>query len=99
VLAGRIPNANRYLGAPPDWKPEADGHCSHLAILDQQPECGGSNRMWSAWEPTPDELERLQSGAAVYLCVLGTAHPPVTLMVGEAPEGLTSSEPEPAACS
>jgi hypothetical protein len=42
--------------------------------------------MVTAWEPTPDELERLSKGALVQLCVLGTGHPPVMLEVGEIPE-------------
>jgi hypothetical protein len=41
--------------------------------------------MTTAWEPTPDELRRLNEGASVYLCVLGTMHPPVTIEVGEVP--------------
>lgn len=42
----------------------------------------GTPAMVSAWEPTPDELARLRSGATVYLRVLGTVHPPVMLSVG-----------------
>lgn len=41
--------------------------------------------METAWEPTPDELARLNAGAPVILQVLGTGHPPVLLMVGEVP--------------
>lgn len=40
----------------------------------------------TAWEPAPDELERLNKGAPVHLRILGTQHPPVMLMVGEVPE-------------
>lgn len=42
--------------------------------------------MVTAWQPTPDELERIKAGATIYLCVLGVAHPPAMLDVGEAPE-------------
>jgi hypothetical protein len=42
--------------------------------------------MVSAWEPTPKELAQLQAGAAVHLRVLGTAHPPVLVFVGPAPD-------------
>lgn len=38
--------------------------------------------MVTAWEPTPDEIERIKAGAPIYLCVLGAAHPPVMLEVG-----------------
>jgi hypothetical protein len=41
--------------------------------------------MVTAWEPTPDELERLVKGALVQLCVVGTGHPPVMLEVGDVP--------------
>lgn len=41
--------------------------------------------MRSAWEPTPDELARLNAGAKVILTVVGTAHPPVTIEVGDVP--------------
>ncbi|NTI22390.1 hypothetical protein G6M87_11025 [Rhizobium rhizogenes] len=37
----------------------------------------------SAWYPTVDELERLNSGAPVIMTVLGTQHQPVDLNVGE----------------
>lgn len=39
--------------------------------------------MVSAWEPTPDELERLNRGALVYLRIVGKSHPPVRLEVGD----------------
>jgi hypothetical protein len=42
--------------------------------------------MVTAWEPTPDEIARIVAGAPIYLCVLGTGHPPVMLDVGDAPE-------------
>ena len=41
--------------------------------------------MVTAWEPTPEELEKLKVGAPIYLRLLGTAHPPVMLSVGEVP--------------
>jgi hypothetical protein len=42
--------------------------------------------MVSAWTPTPDELERLNKGAPLYLRVMGKAHPPVILNVGDPPK-------------
>lgn len=45
----------------------------------------GSPAMQTAWEPTPDELARLNAGAKVILTVMGTAHPPVMIDVGPAP--------------
>jgi hypothetical protein len=84
MLPGRIPNATRHLGAPPDWKEEEHGICGFLAIKDQPGE-GGVNHMISAWEPTPDELSRIAAGAKVLLWVVGVVHPAVMLTVGSEP--------------
>jgi len=43
--------------------------------------------MISAWRPTREELARLNQGAAIELCIVGTTHPPVSLNVGELPPG------------
>jgi hypothetical protein len=85
MLPGRIPSATRVLGAPPDWNEERDGFCGGLAIQDQ-PDHKGLNHMISAWEPTPEELERLAAGAPVLLWVVGHVHPPVMVTVGRKPE-------------
>lgn len=92
MIAGRIRNATRYLGAPPGWKPDKDGHCGHLAICDEQHISGPC--MTSAWEPTPDEIERLAQGAPVYLTILGNVHPPVAMAVGSPPEAANRSSDE-----
>lgn len=42
--------------------------------------------MVTAWEPTPEELAMLAAGAPVFLWIMGQAHPPVRLEVGEAPK-------------
>lgn len=44
-----------------------------------------SPAMQTAWEPTPAELAALNAGAKVILTVMGTAHPPVMIEVGQAP--------------
>lgn len=41
--------------------------------------------MTTAWEPTPDELARLTDGAPVRVRILGQAHPPIIVDVGEPP--------------
>lgn len=41
--------------------------------------------MVSAWLPSPDELASLNAGAPIHLRIVGTAHPPVMLGVGEIP--------------
>jgi hypothetical protein len=82
VIPKRIPGATRYLGAPKGWEPDGNGHCAHLAIQDAELD-GGAPVMVSAWEPTPGELAALNAGAPVYLQIVGTAHPPVMVWVGE----------------
>lgn len=79
MLVKRLPGS-RVLGAPPDWNEKRDGWCGGLPVKDQ-PTDTGVNQMISAWEPTPDELARLNAGAPVLLWVVGYAHPPVMLTV------------------
>lgn len=43
----------------------------------------GTPAMMTAWQPTPDEARRIAEGAPIYLTLLGSAHPPVLLQVGE----------------
>lgn len=85
MLVGRIPNATRVLGAPVGWDKAAQGPCGGLPIQDIETSAGPG--MMSVWQPTPEELARLQAGAGVSLLVLGTVHPPVSVSVGMPPEG------------
>lgn len=41
--------------------------------------------MVTAWFPSPDELAALNAGAAIHLKIVGTAHPPVMIGVGDTP--------------
>lgn len=79
-----IEGASRYLGAPKGWKPETEGTCCHLAIRDESGH-DRSNRMISAWEPTPAEALAIVAGGHVFLSVVGEAHPPVMLWAEPAP--------------
>ena len=81
---GRILGATRNLGAPVDWDKDKDGPCVGLPIRDE-PHTAGTNRMVSAWLPSPDELRLIAAGAPIYLYVYGTAHPPVWVGVGMPP--------------
>jgi hypothetical protein len=65
----RIGKSQGYLGLP-----LRDEVCPH-----------NGPQMVTSWQPTPDEAARLAAGAPIYLTVLGTAHPPVMLAVGEVP--------------
>ena len=46
----------------------------------------GTPCMETAWEPTPDELAALNAGAKVVVRIIGSAHPPIMVEVGEKPE-------------
>lgn len=86
MIPNRITGATRALGAPKDWDAERDGSCCVLPILDVLPLGGEPHRMVSSWQPTPAEAAAIAAGAPVLLHVVGTAHPPVWLAVGEVPE-------------
>lgn len=46
----------------------------------------GTPAMETAWFPTPKEIEAINAGAPVILRIIGTAHPPVMVDVGDPPE-------------
>lgn len=77
MIPVRIEHATRVLGPPEDVGKE---HCCSLAIRDIPSQFG--NQMWSAWEPTPQELQLLQRGARLFLVITGVSHPMVSLAVG-----------------
>lgn len=56
-----------------------------LSVTDTQLQ-DGSPVMVTSWQPTPAEQKLICAGAPIYLWVLGSAHPPVMLTVGEVPE-------------
>ena len=83
MIPGSIPNRTRYLGAPRGWEPDVSGPCGHLAIRDELTTAGPA--MFSAWQPTPEEMARIAAGAPIVLMVLGEIHPPVSISVGPPP--------------
>lgn len=80
---GVIAGATRVLG-------QSQGYLG-LPLRDVLIHCsvGGAQTpaMETAWLPTPAEIAAIAAGAPVILRVLGTAHPPVMLDVGEIPHG------------
>lgn len=71
-----IPNGhNAILTAPGGMEAEV----VHLSIRREL--LNGNPCVTSAWEPTPDELDKLAAGAAVLLSCIGHTMPPVTLRV------------------
>lgn len=81
MMIAMIPGATRVLG-------KSQGYLG-LPVRDQidHDAATGLNTpsMTTAWTPTPDELAALNAGASVYVSLLGTAHPPIYVSVGEAP--------------
>jgi hypothetical protein len=73
---GRITGTTRVLG-------KAQGYMG-LPVRDEL--VSGQPAMRTAWLPTPKELEALNAGAPVHVIILGSAHPPILLEVGEVPE-------------
>lgn len=81
MLIAAIEGVTRVIG-------KAQGYLG-LPLRDEVMNCAvtgeGTPVMVTAWQPTPDELARLNAGASVHLRVLGTQHPPVMLEVGQPP--------------
>lgn len=77
MLIARIPNATRVIG-------KSQGYLG-LPLRDElrntTVDGPATPCMVTAWEPTPDELERINAGEKIHLVVLGTQHPPVILEV------------------
>lgn len=70
MIPKRIAGANAYPGAPKGWVPDKDGNCGHLAVrVFKDGERVGFCE--SAWEPTPKELDMLNSGGQIVLRVVG----------------------------
>ncbi len=77
MLIARIPNATRTIG-------KSQGYLG-LPLRDEvrstTVDGPATPCMVTAWEPTPDELDRINAGEKIHLVVLGTAHPPVMIEV------------------
>lgn len=78
MIIARIEGATRVLGQSQGYR--------GLPILDTTLNDDASQPvMVSAWEPTPDEIEKIVAGAKIRLWVLGIAHPPVIIDVADVP--------------
>lgn len=78
---GRISGATRVLGQSQGYL----GLPLRDVMVNSTVDGPETPAMETAWFPTPDEIVRINAGAPVILCVLGTAHPPVMISVGEVP--------------
>lgn len=82
MMIKHIEGATRTIG-------KSQGYMG-LPLRDEVIDCKvngpNTNSMVTAWEPTPEELEKLKAGAAVHVRLLGTGHPPIMVEVGGIPE-------------
>lgn len=78
---GRITGATRIIGKSQGYR----GLSLRDEKIDDAVNGPDTPSMVTAWLPTPEELAALNAGAAIHLRILGTAHPPVMLSVGEPP--------------
>lgn len=82
MIIARITGATRVLGKSQGYL----GLPLRDELIHDTVNGPGTPAIVTAWEPTPDELARLNAGAFVQLRIIGTGHPPVMLEVGEVPE-------------
>lgn len=75
-----FPEANTRLAKDQDEFITLPVFSGYVEILGQM-----HPAMQSKWEPSADELARLNSGAPVSLIIVGTSHPPVIVGVDDVP--------------
>jgi hypothetical protein len=78
---GRIQGATRVIGKSQGYI----GLPLRDVVINDAVNGPATPAMETAWLPSPAEIEAIVAGAPIILRVLGTAHPPVMLEVGEAP--------------
>jgi hypothetical protein len=79
---GMITNATRVLGKSQGYL----GLPVRDESIDTKVDGPQTPSMVTAWHPTPKELEALNAGAPVHVRILGTAHPPIMVEVGDIPK-------------
>lgn len=79
---GRIEGATRVLGKSQGY----NGLPVRDELINEKVNGEGTPSMVTAWEPTPEELQRIIKGANVHVHILGREHPPLMVEVGKAPD-------------
>jgi len=91
---GRIEGATRvigkaqgYYGLPVRDEAKNLGDLPHMLETAMHSTVTGPNTptIQTCWFPSPDEIDAISKGAPIYLNLVGVAHPPVMLSVGEVP--------------
>ena len=78
MIIARIEGANRVCG-------KSQGYMG-LPVRDEtvtEPDGTQYNIMHNAWEPTPEEIERIVAGAKIIVSVIGVSPQPIMLGVGK----------------
>lgn len=92
---GRVKGATRvlgkhqgYYGLPVRDEAQNLGDLPHMLHALENSAVTGPDTpvMVTAWIPSPDEIVKLMAGAPIYLSLVGIAHPPVRISVGDIPE-------------
>jgi hypothetical protein len=81
MMIGRIEGATRVVGKSQGYF----GLPLRDELIHDTVNGPGTPAMVTAWQPTPEELVLLNNGASVHVRILGTAPPPMMVMVGPAP--------------
>ena len=76
-----IPGANINLAETQDEYLTLPARVGKITVACDDGEVAEVPAFQSAWVPTPEELEALNNGEHIVLCVLGASHPPVMLNV------------------
>jgi len=68
-----------FLGAPPGWDVASLGPCNALPVAMETDSSGTPTVFYSYWRGTWGDRLAILLGRPVRLCVLGSAHPIVSL--------------------
>lgn len=84
ALIRRIPGATRVLGKTQGYLglPVRDAEIDVMVGEEKV----RAPSMTTAWELTPDEIDRINRGASVHVTILGESHPPIHITIGDPPE-------------
>lgn len=80
IIARRIAGATHNLGAPQGWDADRDGDCGGLWVREHGDARSGHGWVESAWELTPDDIERLKEGRSLIVRIYGW-QPPIALYI------------------
>jgi hypothetical protein len=102
VEIGRIVGATRVLGRSQGYYglPVRDdvieaGELPHmLHVMGHNPVDGTVPTMQTVWHLSLEEIERVAAGAGIHVSLVGIAHPPIMVSVGEPPADAPPSELE-----